>query len=844
MHPQSGQTSLHPGQMVGRYRLIELAGRGGMGVVWRAYDDRLDRTVAIKFIRPDYALDAQARENFEREARAIVRLDHPNILTILEAGDQDEWLYMVSPYIGGGTLADRMSRGAWNVEETLPVLESLAAALDYAHGERIVHRDVKPGNVLFTDRGRLVLSDFGLARVMDTSTHASQTKTVGTPHYIAPEQATGTRIGPASDLYSLGVIAYQMLTGRLPFERDSAVAVALAHVKDPPPPPRSINPELSEAVEYVLLTMLAKVPAERYPSGHAFVAALAQTSRSDTGPATAPGWTQATAWTRPASARVTATTGAYVTTPPPPPLPSTVVRHGNRGSAPAQWIAIAVAVAVVGLLAVWFAGGSSFVRDTTPAPTATAIRAVQPTSTAQVAAAPEPTATSIPPAQAAVPATATPALALAASPAVVESIARVAPSPTEAVTAAPSPTPIPPTAVPTVNPAVALEKEGDALLADNLGGAVEKYRAAVSQDPTNPVLMRKLGIALWSLDVNREWLPTLEEAARLDPNDGLAWAYLASSYMSDYQYDKLAAAADRAAQLAPGGAETHAVQGLKHFTQSEFGLAHEEVMQALAINPDSMLAVNVYLVVRSSEIDDANYAEALDVARRAVEHRPRWAVTRTWLGAVQAARGENDQARRTYEAALAIEPEVRTLHSSLADLEIGDGRMAQAEAAYQFDLDHDPRAAYAMTGLAGMAASRGDHAQADKLLRRAIEIDPRMAAAYLFLGVERLNVANDLDGAEAMFRKSLDIWPAFGASYIGLGRIQGARGDWNAALASFQLAIHAVPSNGYGYAFTGDALMWLGRFPEARPYLEKAKAMGTDLPLVQQDLDDLKRRGV
>jgi len=820
-----------------------------MGVVWRAYDDRLDRTVAIKFIQPDYALDAQAREDFEREARAIVRLDHPNILTILEAGDQGEWLYMVSPFIGGGTLADRMSRGAWTVSEALPVLQSLAAALDYAHGERIVHRDVKPGNVLFTDRGRLVLSDFGLARVMDTSTHASQTKTLGTPHYIAPEQATGTRIGPASDLYSFGVIAYQMLTGRLPFEGDSAVAVALAHVKDPPPRPRSINPELSEAVEYVLLTMLAKDPADRYPSGQAFVAALTQATRSDKAPATEPGWTQATAWTRSPSERVTVTSSAYAATTPPPPLPSTTIRPENGRSGLAWGIAIAASLALVALLVRWSVGGLPPVLGTALAPTPTADRAAQPTPTVQVAAAPASTATSMPTPQAD-PATAAPALALDASPTAVEAIARAAstptaPAPTPTVAApVPTATPIPPTPVPTVNPAVALEKEGDALLADNLRGAVEKYRAAVNQDPTNAVLQRKLGIALWSLDVNREWLPTLEEAVRLNPNDGLAWAYLASSYMSDYQYDKLAMAADRAAQLAPDAAETHAAKALKHFTQSEFGLASEEVRQALAIDPDSMLVVNVTLVVKVSQIDDGRYDEPLEIARRAVERRPRWAITRTWLGSVQSARGENDQARRTFEAALAIEPELRTLHTSLADLDFGDGRTGQAEAGYRWDLDHDPRAAYAMTGLAGLASSRGDHAQADKLLRRAIEIDPRMAGAYLFLGVERLNVASDLDGAEAMFRKSLEIYPTFSASYVGIGRIQGARKDWDAALASFQLAIRAAPSNGYAYAFTGDALMWLGRFPEARPYLEKAKAMGTNLPLIQPDLDELSRRGV
>jgi eukaryotic-like serine/threonine-protein kinase len=127
---------------VGRYRLVRQLGRGGMGVVWSAHDDRLDRPVAIKFIAPDHAMDPAFREDFEREARAVSRLDHPNILTVLDFGDHDEWIYMVSPMIGGGTLAARLKRGPWSLPDALAVIEPLASALDYAHSERIVHRDV------------------------------------------------------------------------------------------------------------------------------------------------------------------------------------------------------------------------------------------------------------------------------------------------------------------------------------------------------------------------------------------------------------------------------------------------------------------------------------------------------------------------------------------------------------------------------------------------------------------------------------------------------------------------------------------------------------------------------
>jgi len=266
---------LVPGLTIGQYRLIEPAGSGGMAVVWRAYHPRLERYVAIKFLSPQYATDPMFLERFQREARAVSRLEHPNILTIYDYGEQDGWTYMVSPFIGGGTLSAQLRRGPWTVEEAVAVLEPLASALDYAHGEGIVHRDIKPSNILFTDRGRLVLSDFGIARILEASTLLSHAGLiVGTPMYMSPEQADGQPAGPASDLYSLGVVAYEMLTGRPPFTAETPLALLRAHIDKPLPPPRTINPDLSDAAESVLFKIMAKDPAHRFRSGAAFVDAL------------------------------------------------------------------------------------------------------------------------------------------------------------------------------------------------------------------------------------------------------------------------------------------------------------------------------------------------------------------------------------------------------------------------------------------------------------------------------------------------------------------------------------------------------------------------------------------
>jgi eukaryotic-like serine/threonine-protein kinase len=270
-----GGVELVSGQMLGPYQLVGLAGVGGMAEVWQAFQPRLDRYVAIKVLPHRYAAEPGFLERFEREAQAISRLDHPNILTAFDFGEQDGFTYMVTPFIGGGTLAERLGR-RWSIAEVLSMLEPLGAALDYAHAQRIVHRDVKPSNVLLTEQDRVILSDFGLARILELSNLLTHTGTViGTPSYMSPEQADCRPATPASDLYSLGVIAYELLTGQVPFEADTPLAVALAHLYKPLPPPRSVNPELSEAAAAVLLKALAKDPADRYQSGAALAEALA-----------------------------------------------------------------------------------------------------------------------------------------------------------------------------------------------------------------------------------------------------------------------------------------------------------------------------------------------------------------------------------------------------------------------------------------------------------------------------------------------------------------------------------------------------------------------------------------
>ena len=266
--------TFHEGMPIGPYRLVDRIGRGGMATVYRAYHPGLDRYVAIKVMPEFFADDPIYRERFQQEARSVARLKHPNILEVFDFGHEDGVAYLVLELIEGGTLAEKIGR-PMDLREAVKLLEPLASALDHAHAHGILHRDIKPANILLQKDGTPVLADFGLARIADSLRRLTSAGTVmGTPEYMSPEQAADDPIGPPSDLYSLAVVAYEMLTGRVPFGADTPAAVLLSHVTKPMPATRELKGELSAHVEEVLRRALAKRPEDRFPSAAAFVAAL------------------------------------------------------------------------------------------------------------------------------------------------------------------------------------------------------------------------------------------------------------------------------------------------------------------------------------------------------------------------------------------------------------------------------------------------------------------------------------------------------------------------------------------------------------------------------------------
>jgi tRNA A-37 threonylcarbamoyl transferase component Bud32 len=263
------------GKSLGRYHLVEPLGEGGMALVYKAYDATLERSVAIKVIRTERGGDEAFLHRFRREAKALAQLDHPYILKILDYGEQDGMPYLVMPFLPGGTLKERMGKPLGYMEAARS-LAPVARALAFAHQQGIVHRDVKPANILITQSGAFTLSDFGIAKLLEGGESNQLTATgmgIGTPDYMAPEQWLG-KSGPQSDVYALGIVFFELITGRRPYTADTPAAVLLKHMYDPLPRPRDFAPTLPESVEGVIFKALAKDPAHRFADMAQFAAAL------------------------------------------------------------------------------------------------------------------------------------------------------------------------------------------------------------------------------------------------------------------------------------------------------------------------------------------------------------------------------------------------------------------------------------------------------------------------------------------------------------------------------------------------------------------------------------------
>lgn len=266
--------NVQAGQTIGPYRILNQVGQGGMATVYRAYHSAMDRYVAIKILPHKLAESPEFTGRFRQEARTIARLEHSHILPVHDYGESDGYTYLVMRYLEAGTLKDRLQQETLPLREVDRLFTQLADALDYAHAQGVIHRDLKPSNVLLDARNNLFLTDFGIAKLLQGNANFTSTGAmIGTPAYMSPEQAQGLPVDQRSDIYSLGIILYEMVTGQVPFEADTPLAVILKHLNEPLPLPSRVKPGLHASIEKVLLKVLAKDPAERYATTAEFVAA-------------------------------------------------------------------------------------------------------------------------------------------------------------------------------------------------------------------------------------------------------------------------------------------------------------------------------------------------------------------------------------------------------------------------------------------------------------------------------------------------------------------------------------------------------------------------------------------
>ncbi len=354
-------TSEPNGRMIaGRYRLISPEGEGGMATVWRAMDEQLEREVAVKILRPQFGADPGFAARFKNEARAAGSLSHPNIVQVYdfgtdtESGDQ----YIVMQLVDGQDLATVLrERGPLEVDEAVAIGASVADALDAAHRQGLIHRDIKPGNILLTPGGRTLVTDFGISRAVAEASMTVTGTTIGSVHYFSPEQAAGEEVGPTSDQYALGIVVYEMLSGRRPFEGESAAGVALKRLNEPPPPLSTAARPIPVALEAVVMKSLARDPAQRFPDSAAFSHALREWRNADE------------------TAAMAAVAAAAVVPPPLPPEEVPATAPVPPGPPPKKdrpwWIWILAFLAVILLGAMGFLGAELLGGDRNePSPSA------------------------------------------------------------------------------------------------------------------------------------------------------------------------------------------------------------------------------------------------------------------------------------------------------------------------------------------------------------------------------------------------------------------------------------------------------------------------------------------
>lgn len=457
-----------------RYKIEETIGEGAFALTYRARDMKLLRTVAVKILRPHYAEQDGSTSRFEREAQAAAQVNHPNVVQVHDYGRDDDHVFIVMHYVSGPTLGEYVrGQNRLSAAEIVRIVSQMLDGLGAIHRAGIVHRDIKPHNILLEEDLTPKLTDFGVAYFAPALSLTQTGTTIGTAAYMAPEQATGEKLGPQADLYAVGIILYELLTGKLPFSGPSPVQVMYQHVNEPPAPPRSINREISPQLDAVILRALAKRPADRYPDAESMRLALVNAGID----------TQEIFVVPPADYANQPTAASRTTPPPVPPRRLPVARRDEPNRWPYALALLVVAVAIVAVLGASLGNGFGVAGsgNDEDGPTATmSVEAaiVEPTATSEPEA--TPTVTPQPPTETPVPLpTETPVPLPTETPVPLPTETPV-PAPTETPVPPPTETPVPP---PTETPAPPPEEPEEPVVSEAVAAFLDQVPV---NTPFNP----------------------------------------------------------------------------------------------------------------------------------------------------------------------------------------------------------------------------------------------------------------------------------------------------------------------------------------------------------------------
>ena len=709
------------GRTLGRYEVAALIGRGGMATVYKARHPGLNRTVALKVLHRHLAVDPAFVGRFRREARAVAALRHPNIVRVYDFDSEGDIYFIVMEFIDGPTFASFLKRlfkqgRHLSPHEILNLFSPLCSAIHYAHEQGMVHRDIKPSNIILTRKHEPILTDYGIARIAGATAYTIPGVVIGSAHYMSPEQAEGQPGDNRSDIYSLGIVLFEALTGAVPFQGETPASVLMKQVASAPPPALSLNPDLPPAIEAVLSKALAKDPNDRYQQGSDLALAL----QGVFGPVAAE-----PAVTAPPEAAAVEDATLQVTrqvTPPPPSAPQATppppsVQQPTPVSEPAVDAGIDLTIP--------------------PAPVRRAPSKF--------------------PKQLLIPGAVVAAIAVAVGGFLLLGGGGGSSEPEASATTGP-------TQVATVNPGIALMAEGDSLVQQGkLEEAVAKYQEALVSDPNSDIGRTQLGIAYYLMPELKELAQQeLEKAVEINPSNVRALAFLCvvrsdlAQSRDSKDFSLAQPMCQKALELDPQNAEAHGFLGEVYAAQDRDDEALAEAARGLELAPNDFYVLTSMGYVRALR---GEWSEAVANYRRATELQPNFGVMHLLLADALREMQQYDEALASARKALDLEQgyEARA-HTNMGHTlwDKGDSDAAIGEFSQAVNLDE--AADYAHWGWGAVLYERDDYQGALPHLERAAALAPNNAGYQAWLGACYMAVERYPEARTALER-SLELDP-------------------------------------------------------------------------------------